>query len=51
MARSLLEGDPVNLQGITSLAANTYGLMMRALARCWPEPPPDLDELLRENSR
>ena len=50
-AHSLLDGTPVSLKGMASQGHGTYGLVIPTLARCWPDPPPDIDELLHQGWR
>lgn len=47
IARSLLDGTPVSLQGLEGFGSATYGLLMHGLGKSWPDAPPDLDELFR----
>jgi hypothetical protein len=45
IARSMLDGTPVDLSEIVHFGHGTYALLMRALAATWPDPPVSIDKL------
>jgi hypothetical protein len=51
LARSMLDGTPVDMREIDSFDHGTFAHFMRALAVAWPDPPPSIEEMQQQGWR
>ena len=50
-ARSMLDGNPVDMREIDHFGHGTFAHFMRALAIAWPDPPPSIEEMKQQGWR